>query len=340
MTKEVERAFLKLKLPHEIDNVLTPGKSGRNEKELVNILHLSEKYKDRGARAIDKDLKEHIFNYSWLKNTGYYGDFFPKAYYLRRIQSNAQGDPTGRLREIINEREQKRQNFRKLLNKINSNNKLKIISQTLNEAVYFRSFRSEEYYRTSIYLQELFKEISKKLKLRSVKELYYFTLPEVAQALSCNKPLNRQSIMRRQKSFILISDAGGYVLFEGEKAKRLANKYRTNIVKPQRLSGRVAFLGKVQGRVVIVRGLNDFKKVIPGSILVSQSTQPNYVPILKKVRAIVTEEGGVLSHASVISRELKIPCIIGTKIATRVLKDGDIVEVDATKGVVKKLVPA
>ena len=56
---------------------------------------------------------------------------------------------------------------------------------------------------------------------------------------------------------------------------------------------------------------------------------------IKKAKAIVTDEGGVTSHAAVVSRELGIPCVIGTKLATKVFKDGDFVEVDAEKGIVK-----
>ena len=58
---------------------------------------------------------------------------------------------------------------------------------------------------------------------------------------------------------------------------------------------------------------------------------------MKKASAIVTEQGGITSHAAIVSREMNIPCVIGTRIATRVLKDGDTVEVDANKGIVKKL---
>ena len=66
-------------------------------------------------------------------------------------------------------------------------------------------------------------------------------------------------------------------------------------------------------------------------------TSPDYVPYLKKVAAIVTDEGGVNCHAAIVSREMNIPCIIGTKIATQVLKDDDRVEVDADNGIVKIL---
>ena len=64
-------------------------------------------------------------------------------------------------------------------------------------------------------------------------------------------------------------------------------------------------------------------------------TRPEFVPLLKQASAIITDEGGITSHAAIVSRELKIPCIIGTKVATKVLKDGDKVEVNANHGVVR-----
>ena len=64
-------------------------------------------------------------------------------------------------------------------------------------------------------------------------------------------------------------------------------------------------------------------------------TTPDYVSAMKLASAFVTDEGGLLCHASIIARELKKPCIIGTKIATKVLKDGDLVEVNANEGFVR-----
>lgn len=74
-----------------------------------------------------------------------------------------------------------------------------------------------------------------------------------------------------------------------------------------------------------------------GDILVAKAAMPDYVPAIRKAGAIITDLGGLTSHAAIFSRELKVPCIIGTKIATKVLKDGDLVEMDVGKGVVKKL---
>jgi pyruvate,water dikinase len=66
-------------------------------------------------------------------------------------------------------------------------------------------------------------------------------------------------------------------------------------------------------------------------------TRPEFILAMRKAVAIVTDEGGVTCHAAILSRELGIPCVVGTKIATKVFKDGDLLEVRANHGIVKKL---
>jgi phosphoenolpyruvate synthase/pyruvate phosphate dikinase len=101
------------------------------------------------------------------------------------------------------------------------------------------------------------------------------------------------------------------------------------------IKGISAYNGVVTGIVKIVRHPTEVGKVLPGDILVSQMTLPSFISAMQKAAAFVTDEGGITCHAAIISRELKKPCIIGTKIATKILKDGDMVEVDADKGVVR-----
>lgn len=104
------------------------------------------------------------------------------------------------------------------------------------------------------------------------------------------------------------------------------------------LQGHVAQSGSVRGSVRVITSLSS--KNVPfktGEILVTGMTRPEYIHLMKKAAAIVTDEGGITSHAAIVSRELGIPCIIGTKIATKVFKDGDMVEVDANKGTVRKI---
>ncbi len=103
------------------------------------------------------------------------------------------------------------------------------------------------------------------------------------------------------------------------------------------LRGSSAFPGNVSGPVVIVNSVQDLPRVRPGDIVVSPMTTPDYISIIHIAAGIVTDEGGITSHAAIIARELKKPCIVGAKIATKVLKDGDRIEVDADHGLVKIL---
>lgn len=99
--------------------------------------------------------------------------------------------------------------------------------------------------------------------------------------------------------------------------------------------GQIAHKGFVKGKVKIVRTTQDASQVIEGDIIVSPMTVPDFLLAMKRAAAFITDEGGITCHAAIVSRELGKPCIIGTKIATKVLKDGDFVEVDAEKGIVR-----
>ena len=103
------------------------------------------------------------------------------------------------------------------------------------------------------------------------------------------------------------------------------------------IKGQTAFKGKVRGKVKITFTKREIRKVKEGDILVSPMTTPDFLPAMKKAVAFVTDEGALLCHAAIVAREMKKPCVIGAKIATQVLKDGDEVEVDADKGIIKKL---
>jgi len=108
-------------------------------------------------------------------------------------------------------------------------------------------------------------------------------------------------------------------------------------VQNKEISGKTAYPGKVKGKVVIHQSWTDTTRLNKNEILVTGMTNPQMIPFIKKASAIVTDEGGITCHAAIISREMKKPCITGTKNATQVLKNGDLVEVDANKGVVRVL---
>jgi len=102
------------------------------------------------------------------------------------------------------------------------------------------------------------------------------------------------------------------------------------------LKGLGASKGQTSGKICVVKSLTDINKFTKGRILVTKMTNPSYLPIMSISAAVITEEGGILSHAAIVSRELKIPCIVGVKEATKKLKDNDFVKIDANAGTISK----
>lgn len=98
-------------------------------------------------------------------------------------------------------------------------------------------------------------------------------------------------------------------------------------------------MGRAKGNAKVIYNKSELDKVEEGNIIISPMTTPDMMNAILKACAIVTDEDGLLCHTAIISRELNIPCIIGTKIAFRIVKDNDFIEVDTTrvKGIVKLL---
>ncbi|MDP3742172.1 MAG: PEP-utilizing enzyme [Candidatus Micrarchaeota archaeon] len=123
--------------------------------------------------------------------------------------------------------------------------------------------------------------------------------------------------------------------FEKYKAAELAVEESLHHITE--LNGQSVCPGKVTGKARIVLSLEDADTLQRGEILVAPSTFPAYVPAMERSAAIVTNEGGLLCHAAIVAREIKIPCVVGTKIGTKVFRNGDLIEVDAVNGTVRKL---
>jgi phosphoenolpyruvate synthase/pyruvate phosphate dikinase len=153
-----------------------------------------------------------------------------------------------------------------------------------------------------------------------------------------NQALPAKNELQQRLEYYLYTNSSFY---QNRQAVEAQYRYRLEDEKHHdeitELSGQVACKGMVQGRITLVFGRKDLHKMREGDIIVSPSVTPDFMPALHKSKAIITNEGGIISHAAIISRELQKPCIIGTQIAAHVLHDGDLVEVDAYNGVVRVL---
>lgn len=162
------------------------------------------------------------------------------------------------------------------------------------------------------------------------------TKEEIIAYFHTGKLPARSLLQKRDKLFAIYCDKLRYAVYDGDQAQNvvqmLTKEHRTDDLR-----GMTAHPGIVRGIVRIVHDPKTCQVFNTGDILVSGMTRPEFLPLMKKAGAFVTDSGGILSHAAITARELKKPCVINTKVATKVLKDGDKVEVDASRGIVRKL---
>ncbi|MFA6307585.1 MAG: PEP-utilizing enzyme [Patescibacteria group bacterium] len=175
---------------------------------------------------------------------------------------------------------------------------------------------------------KILNKLEEKYKIEK-NTLSYLTIDELEKFL---KTAELPDIEDRRK-YVLIKYDGDYSFFYDQKTWNILNPK----IAKEFVRGRTAFKGKVQGIVKVINKIKEADDLKEGEILITSMTDPRYVPAMKRAGAIVTDEGGITCHAAIVSRELKIPCVIGTKVATEIFKNGDMVEVDANSGIVRKI---
>lgn len=153
-------------------------------------------------------------------------------------------------------------------------------------------------------------------------------------------PPTLETLQERRKHFVVVGEHSSFVgtLEEYQRAHpELLFEELTAPVGIAELTGQVGSKGFARGVVRVMKRKEQIRDAQEGDILVATMTTPDFVPAMRKAAAIVTDEGGIMCHAAIVAREMKKPCVIGTKFATQMLKDGDLVEVNAEKGVVRIL---
>ena len=194
----------------------------------------------------------------------------------------------------------------------------------------------------ALYYNELFlREIAKRFSLR-LEDLRKYDLHEVETLLKKETKMSQDMLNRRKQGFAKILKNKEITTLNGEVAIKEFKSEEKNTSKKE-LTGSVASKGggTVQGKVIILsykRSSEHATKIAAmqkGQILISEMTRPNIVLACEKAAAIVTDEGGILCHAAIVSRELGIPCLVGTGEATEIFKDGDLVEVNIEQKTIK-----
>lgn len=214
---------------------------------------------------------------------------------------------------------------------LNNANDYKIISWA-PEISYYREHRNDIRRQGLFYVKPLYQEIAQRLNI-SLSELLFLDSNEIIKLLK-RGAVDLELLKQRRSGFSCGTIRGKWFILNYPIFKKSKKENK----KIKIIRGTSASAGKIIGKVfLILRPEFDLSKFPKDNILVTSMTSPAFVPAIERSKAMITDEGGLTCHAAIIARELKIPCVVGTKIATKLLKNGDNVEVDANNGVVKIL---
>lgn len=290
-------------------------------------------------KILKEKIDNHAEKYNWINN-GYAScepqkkSFFYKSFWQA---INSKEKPKNKLAKITKDFKVGEINRKKVLSKIPPG-ELKIYAKRADGSVNWHDDKKAKQLKFQRSLHYFLKDIARRHKLDFNKLLN--CLPSEIDKIIISGKLPLKELKKREKLFLVHSNSQQFEVITGENidnAFKVYTKPEFKNVEELKGSSAAKIKDKVVGKVRIILSLKDLSKMKSNEILVADMTSPEYISGIKKAKAIITDEGGMTCHAAIVSRELGIPCVVGTKVATKVLKDGDLVEVDANNGIIKKI---
>lgn len=271
------------------------------------------------------DIDAHVKKYEWY--TSRYGARQPYTVAEARAKLHGVG-PEKFFRDYLREKEELQKYIEQVKKRLGKDAYLVDIMQFI---IFYRTQRTDIINRAAYHFADrLDREASE--RGYTYDQILYALADEVRGQLPEPAVLDE-----RRRYYAVMMDDGVISCLIGDEARKVSEGLRTQLGEIDRFSGQPAAGGQARGVVRLIFSAADFEKFQDGDILVTSMTSPNFLPIMKRAAAVITDEGGITCHAAVIARELRKPCLIGTGVATDVLKDGDMVEVDADRGMVRRV---
>ena len=302
---------------NNVEELFRPDKKTGIVELQDDLFMIKQKYGDNLEEEL---IQEMLEKYSWMSCLDVMNDPWEESNLLEMYESLQAPEKARSLDEIA-----------KLLN---LSDEEKDFFEIVREFAYINDMR-DVYRRKGICNISLFFDKIGKVVDLDRKDLAYFTNEEIIKVLETNETPNKEEIEKRKQGFLIYwENENIIVITEDERIKSFVEKNVKSNEVTKELSGLVASVGVAEGRVVIVKGISDLDNVKEGSIMVAITTHPDFVPAMQRASAIVTDEGGITSHAAIVSREMKKPCIVGVKNATTSLQNGQKIIVNANKGLI------
>lgn len=283
---------------------------------------------------IYQDILKHYKKYCWLSYQ-YQGPAADICYYLERLQALIeQGSSLEKLLDkIILDKDKKLAEQEKILGQLEFNSEQLDIIELSKYLIYLKDYRKAVLFHGMFCSGYILKEIGKRLYL-SLEQVRTMSYEEIKNAVM-NEDFDLNDLNERIKKCIYYYEKDKYIVYTGKEMKEFLagiKKEKIKIKETSELSGTIACGGKVRGIVKVINIPQEMNKMKQGNIMVARTTNPNLVPAMAKAAGLISEDGGLTCHTAIVAREMSKPCIVGVKFATKILKDGDQIEVDADDG--------
>jgi len=286
-------------------------------------------------------INRHLNKFGWLTYS-YAGPVMSFGYLFKTLVADLKnGAPREQIMKITRHFSSIKRAKARLRSRLKLSRDLTYLFAVSSELMFIKDYRKGIYQKSYVAMDKIIFELADRLGV-SREEIRYLTRTEVADALLNHKKIIYQKRAKQRVVLCCYTVSRGQIkVNEGSVAQKIITKVEghkpVKSVAVKELKGSVAYAGLVRGRAKIILTKEDVPKLKIGEILVSSATNPDLISAMKKAAAFVTDTGGIICHAAIVARELKKPCVIGTKIATQVIKDGDEIEVDARRGIVRIL---
>jgi phosphohistidine swiveling domain-containing protein len=320
-----------------INFLIEPCKKTFLQEEQESILGIASMIKKGMPRKdIMQMLQRHQRKFHWVQNNYKYSDPISIDTFYNRVLERAETlkNIDARL-SMIRDYEKNRKEKGDRISKSQFTRKEKILLRWCSIISWWQDQRKKANLMADYWMNEFLRMAAERYGY-TFEEMQHTEVPELI-ALFDGKRIRRPVLKQRMKCAMhFVDPAGNTGLVSGQQALDIKNR-----LLPEKEEAAVNYFRGMTGSVGVAQGCARIvmnpkgKDINKGDVLVTGMTRPEFVPLMKKASAVVTNEGGVTCHAAIICRELGIPCIIGTKIATKALKDGDEVVVNANHGYVR-----
>ncbi len=344
--KELNRQQIPAKNHSEIISVLSMPKeesfSRSAEKEILFIAKAIQEKKLNANKAfqnqqIKEMIENHIEKYYWI-SCNYFSFSGLGARNVTKLVAEAlqrEKDPSTTLNKYDSEAAEWIEKEKQLLFQFNLDEKTRFLLELAKRVAWMYDKRKKAQMHGFYAIGRILKEICRRVDIDF--DLAKYVIPTEIEDFAKGKIPAQVLFYRREHSFIDYNTHPPAILTG--KPAQLAEEglWKTSELSKKEVNGVCASPGVAIGTCRVIKSKKQLHELRAGEILVTSMTDPEFVPFLKKVAGIITDDGGITSHSAIIARELGVPCIVGTKVATKVIQTGDRVELRAHHGLCRMI---